>query len=450
MKENQIKITKKSVDDLPLLLQGLISSSGAKINQVEYYDTDLKPFGIRVSPKKKTYIVRRKIEGKMRRVVIGDHGVPWTPETARKKALEILGQLVTGVDINKEKAKTRIVTKIEGTTLQQVYNKYVEIRTPRLSTRRVDESLLKNLSDWLESPYLAITEDMVDKRHTELTESAGKTTATNTMRFFRRIWNCFNTTLPKEQRKTCPTERLTDGRRWHKPRRRKTSIRPGHLAIWYQAVMTAAEIMNKGEGSQSLLNFASIVQDYLLLTVLTGLRKGEGLSIEWSRVNMPDRSFHVPGDIAKNEEDLYLPMSDMIYAIFKRRQAAKINNFVFPGDGASGHLTEPKRHIAAIETVTGMILNGIETEAEYEKMLKTDAGSLLPEIGFCLNDLRRTFASVGQRLVSYTDIKRMMNHQRESGSEQDVTQGYIVTYIEDLREPQQRVTDKFKELMKVT
>lgn len=63
---------------------------------------------------------------------------------------------------------------------------------------------------------------------------------------------------------------------------------------------------------------------------------------------------------------------------------------------------------------------------------------------FVLHDLRRTFLSRGERLgFSHFMLRRLANH----GFDRDITAGYIIFDIEQLREPMQRITDEFLLLM---
>jgi integrase len=49
----------------------------------------------------------RTREGRQRRLTIGRHGAPWTPDTARTEALRLLGDVVTGADPATEKREAR-------------------------------------------------------------------------------------------------------------------------------------------------------------------------------------------------------------------------------------------------------------------------------------------------------------------------------------------------------
>ncbi|MFA7536903.1 MAG: Arm DNA-binding domain-containing protein, partial [Desulfuromonadales bacterium] len=141
----KIKLTLTAVDKLPLAGKG---------QQVDYWDTDLKGFGCRVSSSSKTYIIMKRVNGKQTRVNLGRHGVIKT-DRARTKAISTLAQLNEGVDVNREKAKERI----RGNTLEEVFDSYLLSR-PQMKPHsiRVDRSLLNcHLSDWKKKPIKDIT-----------------------------------------------------------------------------------------------------------------------------------------------------------------------------------------------------------------------------------------------------------------------------------------------------
>src|SRR3954447_15135913 len=86
------RITKRLVD-------------AAKPNERDTFiwDADVRGFGLKVTPSgKETYVVQYRIPGVGRsgfakRMVLGDHGV-LTPEEARKRAREELGNVARGLD----------------------------------------------------------------------------------------------------------------------------------------------------------------------------------------------------------------------------------------------------------------------------------------------------------------------------------------------------------------
>ncbi|MEQ1711665.1 MAG: tyrosine-type recombinase/integrase, partial [Hyphomicrobium sp.] len=54
------------------------------------HDTTLKGFGARRQKDAVSYFLKTRLNGKQRWVTIGRHGQPWTPDSARKHALQIL------------------------------------------------------------------------------------------------------------------------------------------------------------------------------------------------------------------------------------------------------------------------------------------------------------------------------------------------------------------------
>ena len=88
------KITKRSVDALKPASDG---------SEAVIWDTEVKGFGVRAQRGgSKSYIVHyRAGTGRgapLRKLTIGKHGAPWTPETARKEARRLLGLVEGGAD----------------------------------------------------------------------------------------------------------------------------------------------------------------------------------------------------------------------------------------------------------------------------------------------------------------------------------------------------------------
>lgn len=61
-------------------------------------DTQLSGFGARRQKAATTYFLQERVDGRVRWLTIGPHGAPWTPESARKEALKLLGAIAGGVD----------------------------------------------------------------------------------------------------------------------------------------------------------------------------------------------------------------------------------------------------------------------------------------------------------------------------------------------------------------
>ena len=89
------------------------------------WDADLSGFGLKVTPTGgKTYLVQYRLggrKGRTRRVTIGRHGSPWTPESARKEAKRLLGEVGAGRDPAEAKQKEK-----DNITIAQLCDQYLE------------------------------------------------------------------------------------------------------------------------------------------------------------------------------------------------------------------------------------------------------------------------------------------------------------------------------------
>lgn len=84
------------------------------------------------------------------------------------------------------------------------------------------------------------------------------------------------------------------------------------------------------------------VREYVLLSLLTGSRKTNVLSMRWADVNLERAEWHLPDTETKNGDSLTIPLLPEAIEILKGRKPEKPVEFVFPGRGASGHLADAK------------------------------------------------------------------------------------------------------------
>lgn len=62
------------------------------------WDTEVKGFGVRRRRSTLTYVFKKRINGKQVWITIGQHGSPWTPETARRKAVALAANAAEGIN----------------------------------------------------------------------------------------------------------------------------------------------------------------------------------------------------------------------------------------------------------------------------------------------------------------------------------------------------------------
>lgn len=396
-----MKINKSTVDNLPL---PEVQQEG-KTAQKRYYDDNLKGFGVRItSGGSKAFFVEKFINRKRCRITLG-HYPELTAEMAKNKALLMLGQIAMGGDPIAEKKASTIIK----VTLNEVFKDYLKTRkTLKPKTISNYQQILdKGFTSWKHKPILSITKDRITKYHEKLGKEHGEAYANLAMRILRALFNFAagqyedakgNSLIPEN-----PVKRLSQTRAWYRVERRQTYIKPHELKAWYA-------------GLQITQN--EVLRDYLLLILLTGLRRQEAATLKWSDVDLTAKTFTLGK--TKNNETHTLPLSDFLYDLMVNRKKNQMNDYVFPGTGAAGHIIEPRKLMTHVTKASG--------------------------VHFTVHDLRRTFITIAESLdIPAYALKRLMNHKMSN----DVTAGYIVADVERLRKPMQLITDYILKCMGV-
>ena len=367
--------------------------------QVFLRDDAMRGFALRVtSGGIKTFILEKRIHGKVKRITLGRYP-DLTAEQARRQAQKMLGEIAIGLD-PVAKAKRE---RDESITLAEVFDDYLEARRNLKDSTIYDyrRIMIEAFSDWQTKPLKSITKEMVSTRHS-LVGDRSPSRANNAMRVLRALFNFAEGEYETEAGESLfpdnPVRRLSNARSWYKVPRKTSVIKNHQLKPWYEAVMGLSD-----DGQE-------LVRDYLLLILFTGLRRTEAASLPWSQVDFEQRTLTVVE--TKNSEIHVLPLTNFLFDLLKQRQALTDSEFVFPGTGKAGYLNNHNKPMAKVVERSG--------------------------VAFTLHDLRRTFITIAESLdISAYALKRLLNHKMTN----DVTAGYIISDVERLREPMQRVTD---------
>ena len=84
-------------------------------------------------------------------------------------------------------------------------------------------------------------------------------------------------------------------------------------------------------------------KDFILLSLFTGARKSNVLSMRWKDIDFERSVWKIPGERSKNGDPMRVPLGPDVLDILRRRRAETSSVFVLPGPGAKGHYMEPKR-----------------------------------------------------------------------------------------------------------
>lgn len=393
-----IRFTKQAIESLPTAQPG---------TRDYYEDPRYKSLRLSVTDRGgKSWVMQRRIHGRVSRITLGRYP-DLAPENAIKRLEQTVGRLAHGEDPR----TTQRAKDSRKLSLQDSLELMLKVRPLKESTATSYRNLVNKgaFHDWADKPLVTITPDLVAERHAYLVKNSGGPYANVAMRTLRAIWNFVAYQYEDKDGASLlplnPVQRLSKTKAWVRVARRKTYIEKHQLPAWFESVQRLrAEPW--GTSSQT-------VGDYLVVLLLTGLRRNEAAALTWSHIDLQAKTLRITE--TKNSDEHVLPLSDYLVALFEtRKQNAGESAFIFPADNSAGHLKEPRAHIRRVETESG--------------------------IEFILHDLRRTFATIVEEMdLSHYALKRLLNH-RMTG---DVTAGYIGNNTERLRAPMQQITDAF-------
>jgi len=125
------KITKKLVDAI-----------NPTDNDEVIWDAEIRGFGLRCRKNGgKYYVLKYRARGRQRGFTIGRHGSPWTPETARREARKLLGEVAARNDPSAAKAKAK-----RGATVSDVIDRFMTEHIEVKTKDRTKEEYLRLLN----------------------------------------------------------------------------------------------------------------------------------------------------------------------------------------------------------------------------------------------------------------------------------------------------------------
>jgi integrase len=379
---------------------------------VRYWESDTRKFKGKPD---RCFVIRFKNHGRTVSETVGWLSEGISAQYATNVRSEITSNIRMGQGFQslKEKRDTETLKKkaekSRNVTLENAFQEF-------LSTRQLKARTIKDYQKFMDSTFLdwrkrvitSITRDMVARKHKSLGEGIGHAQANQAFRFMRGL---FNFCIAKYEDldgsplvKFNPVLILTQTRQWFRVNRRQTIIKSKDLPNWFKAVLDLK---------------SSVVRDYLLTILLSGLRRNEALPLEKKMIDLEERTITLLD--TKNNKPFLIPISDYLHKVLKASiEANPESKYVFPSRMKGRHITEPQ--------------SGINNVIEASK------------VEFCSHDLRRLFVTTAEALdLSPFVIKRLVNHAIGS----DTTSGYIISDLERLRGPVQKIEDKILFLAKV-
>lgn len=323
----QAKITKRSVDAL----------AAAPGSEVVLWDTQVKGFGVRVrSSGAKTYVVRYRLGtgrgAPIRNYTIGQHGSPWTPDTARAEAIRILGLAENGADPGGKRVEDREAMTIaqlcdlylaEGcatkkdTTIYTDKGRIERHVKPLLGSKKAKDITRTDVQKFMQDVAAGKTacDEKTIKRGRAIV-MGGKGVATRTVGMLGGIFTF------AVDRGICPANPVHGVKRY---RDRKN-----------ERFLSAREMTALGLGlaiMEETETIAPVMANAVRLLLLTGCRKSEVLSLRWSYVDFERGYLRLP-DSKTGEKTVAIGAP----ALKLLSDTPRMSEWVFPAASGPGHL----------------------------------------------------------------------------------------------------------------
>lgn len=306
---NRIKFSKERLGKLPLPPAG---------KRATYYDTKVPKLALRVTPAgSKTFYVIKRVAHEMVWFKLGAFNSDLTVEQAQDKAEATLGEFA------KEENPAAARRAAKGMpTFAQFFKEYGERHGSKKKSWYNDQQRYR---DYLEKPLGnrkldAITRESVGRILADM-DRAGKAGATiNNVRALAS--GIFGKAIEWSYLSANPVK----GIKTRDAVKRDRFLQSDELPRFFASV---------GEEANDT------IRDYFLLALLTGARRANVLAMRWNQINLAEGIWRIPE--TKNGTPQNVTISPEAAAILATRKETANGAFVFPGDGASGHLVEPKK-----------------------------------------------------------------------------------------------------------
>lgn len=348
------KFTKKAIDDL---------KPPTKAKQVYYSDTEARYLRLSVGRSgNKSFVFYKKVEGVPRRLELGRY--PDTSiEQARGKVGGLLSRLALGENPFDEGLKARAAN-----TVEDLFNEYIE-RHAKIKCRTWEE-MRRNFGRYVPISFrkrkaMQVTSTQARQLHSDLLKEKGLYTANRTVQLLRAVYN------------KAAKYGFFDGR--------------NPFADVELAEEEQRERFLSDEEVKRLFSVLPLaeqdIQDFIYLSILTGARKANVLSMRFEDVDFGSWTWTIGSKETKTKKKYVIALGGREIEILNRRSEVVGGPFVFPGTGKTGHLVDPKKAWTTIRANA--------------------------RLGDCtIHDLRRSLAAaLANANVNVALIKGAMNHK---------------------------------------
>jgi integrase len=350
----------------------LLKSNAVKplMKPFEISDTELKGFILRIQPNwidkagieqegTKTYIIRYRLpNGKQNRTVIGRH-TDLTPTQARDKAEKIRRDVKDGIP---PKKPASIVCTLQ-TFLDDDYTPWAE--TNRKDGKATIKRLKTCFPDFLNLPLPEITALAVEKwRSCRLKDGIQASTCNRDLTALKALiskaveWNRLDAhTLTKV--KPSKVDSVAKVRFLADCEKKSLLLSLDDRERLIKTERAAANTWRKERGYslyQDLyaVAYADHLKPMILVSLNTGIRWGELVSLTWENIDMEKEILTVIGDTAKSGKTRHIPLNSIALDALKEWKKQSDGTLVFPGRDEGKTLDNVNKSWKSVLAVAGI------------------------------------------------------------------------------------------------
>ena len=238
-------------------------------------------------------------------------------QLARDQAVALLAAVKDGQDPELEKRQKR-----ETMTVAEILDLYMtEHSKPHKRSWKDDEGKIRlHLKPVFGNRRTTeIVTESIRSWHNGLTNTMTPAAANRHLALLRAVYNAM---LPKHPN-PCNDVKM------FKEYSRDRFLQPEELENFFQAV------------EEERITGNPDIADYVLLSLYTGARRSNVLSMKWNDLDFNREQWRITGQEAKGKSIMLIPLVGEVLEILSRRREIASSVFVFPGIGKTGHLQEP-------------------------------------------------------------------------------------------------------------
>lgn len=299
----KFNFTKKTIDALPL---------PEKNKFIQYYDGKIPGLALYVgSEGTKTFYFYRKYKGQPLRIKIGRYP-DMSIESARGKASALNADIANGINPLDEirKAKKELAF---GSLFDEYLTRHAR---PYKKTWDQDQDNYNwYLKHWKNRPISRIWKKDIQSLHAKLGKENGHYTANRVLFLLSTVFN------KGVEWGFCDNANPAQGVKKFPEKTRERFLQADELPRFFEALAKEPN---------------DTIRDYFLISLLTGARRSNVLSMKWNEVNLDNATWTIPETKAGRRH--LVPLTPEAIEILRNRQGKDGSPFVFPSTGKSGHL----------------------------------------------------------------------------------------------------------------